>query len=197
LGRQRWIFFFVVIGLFSLPLAGYLGLYFWAQAQIQANPPTAIPSWPPAAARDTGIPIPPFPILDANWSKYMDGSQGFAFLYPPGWEIVETPAIAGVILYPPGADHRYPLGVISFAFVAGAPYQIGRSILSSQPAHQGLMIGGQAGQWYEDPKVTIPVQTLYVEAPHRGGTLVITATEGPMQNLVPLLVQILSTVELF
>jgi hypothetical protein len=196
LSRHRWVFFVVVVALFSLPLVGYLALYFWAQSQPSVTSVDTAPAWPPAAGTDASVPSPPFSGFNDTWAEHRDQTLGFSFRYPPGWEVVEASGIVGVLVFPPGANQRYPLGVISFAYVEDAPFQLGRAIRSPHPAHQGLTIAGRASHWYEDPKTTLPVQSLYVETPLRQGTLVITATEGPKQNLAPVLVEMLKHVDL-
>jgi hypothetical protein len=193
---ERLLLFVIMVALFGLPLAGYLVLLTMADNQSPISAPGADTSWPPAAALSSSVPAPILPPYDTSWPGYRLDSLGIIFHYPPQWEPIEAPSINGIIIFPQGEDHQRPLGVISLAFVADSLYRPGVALRSSKPANQGLGIDGRAAQWYEDPINTIPAQSLYVEIDHRGGTLVVSATEGPRLNLVPTLLTIIGTIEL-
>jgi hypothetical protein len=191
----RLLLFVVMVILFGLPLAGYLLLWSMLEGQHAKQAQAPAGSWPPPASFSTAIPTVAFEHFNEKWQTYQ-GEQGIAFRFPPDWQAADTPTINGVILYPPGSDQRYPIGVISLAWIEDTPYQAGVALRSPRPANPGPIISGRPGQWYEDPETAIPAQSLYVETPHRDGTLVISATERPMLNLVPVLVEMLGTIKL-
>lgn len=185
-----------------------------AQQDTIASPaasPLASPATSPAASPVVDIPLPGTPAAnlpaitglaptsvsaDVARPTYENSTIGLSLQFPPGWTYVETADRTGVAFYPPGTDSTMPSALIAFDLIVQRPYDPTAVVSGDATAPQPITVAGVSGHWYEDAAFAIPTQGYYIELPHRGGTLVITATKGPAVNLVPILEQILPTIAL-
>lgn len=137
------------------------------------------------------------PGAEVTWSTYENSIMGLSLQFPSSWTYQESDDRLRVVFYPPGSDPAVPSPLIAFGLAPARPFDPAAvaPIGSTDPAP--VTVAGVDGRRYEDSSLAVPYQSATIELPHRGGTLVITATLGPTINLVPILEQILPALLLY
>jgi hypothetical protein len=192
--RSRWVLLafggIVLMGLAAIAMACSNG-----SRDRTAGPNAGVTS--PATQGSTPVlraitgTAPPLLRPSTNWSGYQNAAIGLTLRYPSEWTLVESPQQFGVSLYPPESSPDRPSPMIALDFAPQRAY--GTQPITSQFITQPepISVGGVTGRKYEDAEFAVPLQNSYIELPHRGGLLLITATKGPNTNLVPQLEEIL------
>ncbi len=127
---------------------------------------------------------------------YASPAMGLSVRYPAGWTYVplaQAPVYYGVSFYPPGADPSEPSAAITFNLNTTSRYDASNATPPLTTRPQPFTVGSIIGRNYESAALPIPTENYSIELPFRGGTLLITATEGPDVNYVPQLRAMLPT----
>jgi hypothetical protein len=141
-----------------------------------------------------GEPVPAVPANPA-WLTYANPVTGLSIGYPTGWNYVEQAGQLVVNFYPAGSDPQFPTGSIALIFVPDRPYT-GQPLINTGGGSNPVNLLGIAGIQYQDVRLAVPSESDYIELPFHAGTLLITATLGPVQNLVPQMEEMLKTLDL-
>ena len=145
----------------------------------------------PAVVGHVMTAVPPV----ASWHTVSNPGLGVSFDYPPDWTYQETADKSAALLYPPQAETDSPSALISFAFLAEHPFDRQKPLIPGKSTFRPITVNGIEGIQYQDDEFSVPTQTYYIELPLKKGTLFITATQGPITNLVPQLLEILDRLE--
>ncbi|GEM_PF-5042369 len=137
--------------------------------------------------------------IDPNdgWTYVESAYAGFGISIPSSWFAVESNDYSGFTIYPPTTeDISLPTPGITFAYLNRA-YDKYNPVIQTGYVVEYIQYGDIEGSLYTDSEFAIPFQNAYVEIPKQNGMLLITATYGPDQNLLPVLLQILNTLVLY
>lgn len=161
------------------------------------SPSPAIPYFTPiASAQTTAGTAPTLAVVAPSWQSYRNDPIGVTFRYPPDWKAVEDADKNGVTLFPAGQDPSLPGPNILMRFSALSRYSGSPSPAPNQSQSQAITIAGVAGHWSEDTGNPVPTASYNVELPYRNGVFFISATKGPVVNLVPQEQEIVKTLTL-
>jgi len=141
-----------------------------------------------------GAPISAMPV-NGSWLTYANPVTGLSIEYPSGWHYVEQPGQLVVNFYPAANDPQFPTGSIALIFVPDRPYN-GQALVETGGASSPVNLLGINGIQYRDANLAVPTESSYIEIPFHAGTLMISATIGPVENLLPQLAEMLKTLNL-
>jgi hypothetical protein len=126
-----------------------------------------------------------------------NANAGIGISIPSTWFVVESNDNSGFTIYPPTAENiNLPTPGITFAHI-NRTYDKYNPVIQTGYVVEYIQYTNFEGSLYRDSEFAIPFQNAYVEIPEQNGMLLITATYGPNQNLLPVLLQILNTLVLY
>ena len=136
----------------------------------------------------------PVTTFDASWNTYSSASLGLAYRYPESWHEQDCPS--GSCLYPPGSSSSSPSPAITFTLLVNQPYDPTARPPTGMGKPQPVSVAGLTGQAFQSVSFDIPTEGYLIELPFRGTTLAISASLGPVVDLVPQLDAMLPTLKL-